>query len=93
MSGVTLDLATASMEVKTWLRDIANRRVHRDTGRIPWDVFQEERSTLRLLPLPYQGQVSKTVMPQGPIDLVKGAYPKVPPQHSLAQYDRFLEAA
>lgn len=88
MEGVTLDRATATTQVKNWLRDVANQRRHRDTGRVPWEVFQEERLALRPLPLPYQGKTQEQAAAK-----MGGAYPTVPPQHALAQYDRFLEAA
>ena len=89
MDGVRLDRATASLEVRKWLKEVANRRHHRETGRIPWEVFEGERLALRPLPLPYQGKVPT----QRPVSHEGNAYPTVPPQHALGQYDRFLEAA
>lgn len=36
---------------RTWLETIANVRMHRETGKRPMDMFEEEKSALKLLPV------------------------------------------
>lgn len=87
MAGLALDVKAASCEVLTWLREVANVRQHRETGRIPREVFESERLTLRPLPPAYRGAVPRDKQPERP------RYPTVPPQHDLNRYNAFLEVA
>ena len=50
------DLQISSLEalnaqVGRWMEQVANVRVHRDTGKRPSDAFKEEKPTLQPLPL------------------------------------------
>ena len=46
-----------STPIHTWLRDVANRRVHATTGRVPAELLMEERGTLLPLAAPWDGEV------------------------------------
>jgi transposase len=94
--GLALDRDTANVEVARWLREVANVRVHAETGVVPGVRLEEERGVLQRLPAPYRGavaaarpQASATTSSCVPAHTVT----VVPPQHSLAVYDRLLEAA
>jgi len=49
--------------LRDWLENVANKRTHRTTGKVPHDVFEaEERSVLRPMPeLPYDCSVARDV--------------------------------
>ena len=46
-AGLTLDRQTANVEVRRWLREVANVRVHGETARVPAEVLVEERMALQ----------------------------------------------
>lgn len=56
-SGLVLDVDTANLEVKRWLRDVANVRHHGTTGQSPHTLWKQEQLALQ----PYQ--------PSGLIDI------------------------
>lgn len=95
-AGLTLDRETANVEVRRWLREVANARVHGHTDRVPAEVLVEERAGLQPLPAPYRGNVTaarpRRAGAEASMLMVKG-YTPVPPQHDLAVYDRLLEVA
>lgn len=80
-SGRTLDLVTANIEVRKWLRDVANVRVHGGTGRVPAEQLIEERPFLQPLPEPWGG-VLPASLPQTSFQ-----------QHPLSVYDGLLAEA
>lgn len=96
--GLRLDRETANVEVRRWLREVANARVHAETGAIPTLRLEEERGVLQRLPAPYRGAV-RSARPQrrGPgaqSPAMPAAVPAVvPPQHPLSVYDALMEAA
>lgn len=49
-AGLSLDVVTANLEVRTWLDEVANCRIHGETNERPCDRLERERQTL--LPLP-----------------------------------------
>lgn len=52
-SGLIVDAATANAEVGKWLRDVANRRIHSQTGHAPHTLYQNtEKALLQPLPKP-----------------------------------------
>lgn len=55
--GLRLDAATANVEVRGWLRDVANRRVHATTGQVPAEALAEERAALLPLAARWHGAV------------------------------------
>jgi transposase len=93
-AGLRLDRDTANVEVRRWLREVANPRVHGETGRIPAEVLVQEREVLQPLPAPYRGNVAAArVRSHGPLTAPDKMFTPVPPQHNLAVYDRLLEVA
>lgn len=94
--GLGLDRDTANVEAARWLREVANARVHAEMGEVPLARLEQERGALQPLPAPYRGAVA-AARPQ-PAPTTTSCVPAhcvtvVPPQHSLAVYDRLLEAA
>jgi hypothetical protein len=87
--GLRLDAATANMEVRSWLRDVANRRVHATTGRVPADVLVEERGVLLPLAAPWSGLVPRPVA--APVSTRPTPRPAAPViQHPLSIYEDLL---
>ncbi|MGE5945250.1 MAG: IS21 family transposase [Betaproteobacteria bacterium] len=93
--GLALDGDTANVDVARWLREVANARVHAETGAVPATRLEQERGALQGLPAPYRGAVAAARPQAGPTTSGVPAHSVtvVPPQHSLAVYDRLLEAA
>jgi transposase len=56
MQSEPLDAALLNREVRDWLTDVANCRIHATLKERPIDRFVTERQSLRALPLPYAGQ-------------------------------------
>ncbi len=85
--GLRADAATANVEVRGWLRGVANRRVHATTGRVPAEALAEERGALLPLAAPWRGEVPRPA-----------SAPDRPPrrevapviQHPLSVYDGLL---
>jgi hypothetical protein len=94
---LALDRETANVEVRRWLAEVANLRVHGETGVVPLERLVEERQSLQPLPVPYRGAIAAArprvrKAPEAvmlPARLIK----VVPPQHALHLYDRLLEVA
>src|SRR5580692_2718130 len=59
--GLTVDRDTANARVGTWLRGIANARVHATTGEIPAVRLEQERERLQPIPAPWPGTLQPTV--------------------------------
>lgn len=82
-----LDAALLNREVRVWLSDVANCRIHATLKERPLDRFGLERHVLRPLPLPYAGQpliaedAAQLVVPT-PIESL---------QHPLSVYGRIAE--
>lgn len=82
-----VDVATANREVRIWLDETANCRVHATLKERPRDRFAKEQKVLRALPLPYAGRRlarkpgSEIAMPM-PVESL---------QHPLALYDDFAQ--
>ena len=92
-AGLSLDRETANVEVRRWLREVANVRVHRETGTVPAEELVAERALLQVLPAPYRGAVAPARPARAEVKLPGKAFTVVPPQHDLAVYDRLLEVA
>lgn len=50
-AGLSLDAATANVEVGQWLREVANVRIHSETQQVPAHAIGKDRAAL----LPYKG--------------------------------------
>jgi transposase len=83
--GLKVDRATANVRVGTWLREIANARVHATTGEVPLVRLELERERLQPMPTPWSGAI--------PNARVKCSAP-IPRgyQHSLQVYEELLTA-
>lgn len=83
-AGLSLDVETANAEVRRWLAEVANTRVHRTTGEPPQDRWATERAVLQPLPPPRPITASVTAPCH---------WPHEPLQRSPKTYDALLGAA
>jgi hypothetical protein len=94
---IALDRDTANVEVRRWLAEVANLRVHGETGAVPAERLTEERQCLQPLPAPYRGAIAAArprVRKVAPALMLPARLVEVvPPQHELHLYDRLLEVA
>jgi transposase len=85
--GLKIDVATANVEVRKWLRDTANVRVHGTTGRVPADLLGEEQTALLPLAAFWPGEMPRPAA-------VAGAEKRLPErktiQHPLSVYEGLL---
>lgn len=95
--GLRLDQKTADIEVRRWLREVANARVHADTGWVPAEALIKEQAAMQSLPAPYRGDVrtarGRTSVDQKSMRLPDKALIAVPGQHALSSYDQLLGVA
>lgn len=83
-AGLALDVATANIEVRQWLDEVANCRVHGETNERPCDRLQNERKAL--LPLPHR----LSVEPRKEI-VIPAFWPVTPLQRTPAIYEQMLQ--
>lgn len=83
-AGLLLDAATANREVRRWLADIANVRIHATLKERPVERWQDERAQLMPMPLPYTGLAKPFTGPAVP----NGTLPTESWQHPLSIYER-----
>jgi transposase len=96
-AGLILDVVTANIEVRRWLREVANQRIHGTTQARPADQLKEER--LQKISAPWRGDISAARpqsagagMPaQRPVNVIDQIAQATPPQHPLAVYERLLD--
>lgn len=70
-AGLQLDAATANAEVLKWLAEVANSRVHGETGKRPDEELLIERGSLQPLPPRLSGSttaVHSDVSPWWPVE-------------------------
>lgn len=82
-----VEVAQANHEVRIWLQEVANPRIHATLKERPADRYAAERLALRALPLPYAGRRSIT---QGSSRIIVPT-PTESYQHPLAAYDALAE--
>jgi transposase len=82
-----LDVALLNREVRFWLADVANCRIHATLKERPIDRFGVERAALRPLPLPYGG---RKFTPQEPPQITV-PMPIESFQHPLSVYELAAE--
>ena len=99
-AGLLLDAVTANAEVRLWLKDVANARIHGSTQVQPAQRLQEEQVYLQGIPPPWRGDIA-AARPLGatepPVD-AGAVRPTVaerialptPAQHPLAVYAQLL---
>ena len=85
--GLKVDAATANVEVRKWLRDTANMRVHGTTDRVPAELLGEEQGGLLPLAALWQGEVPR---PAVVAQANRGHPERVTIQHPLSVYEGLL---
>jgi len=81
--GLKIDRDMANARVGTWLREIANARVHATTGEVPLVRLELERERLQPMPAPWPGLLEPT-RAKVSAPLPKGY------QHSLRVYEELI---
>lgn len=84
-AGLSLDVATANIEVRKWLNEVANCRIHGETNVRPCDRLEIERQAL--LPLPQRLPVE----PAKPEVIAPVFWPVTPLQRTPAIYEQMLQ--
>lgn len=97
-SGLTLDVVTANTQVRTWLKEIANERLHGTTHQRPSQRLLEEN--LQSIPSPWRGDIraarplpaaQRVAEPADrPVVVVERIAQALPAQHPLAVYEQLL---
>ncbi len=99
-AGLTLDVVTANIQVRIWLKEIANERVHGTTQIRPSQRLPEE--CLQPIPSPWRGDI-RAARPQReghedearsaerPVVVIERIAQASPLQHPLAIYEQLLE--
>lgn len=84
--GLKVDRDTANARVETWLREVANSRVHATTGEVPLVRRELERERLQPMPTPWPGLI-QPARSKRPAPMPRGY------QHSLKVYEELITAA
>jgi transposase len=82
-----VDVATANREIRIWLAETANCRIHATLKERPADRFINERVNLAALPLPYAGR--RITVPSDAVIAVP--MPVESLQHPLAAYEQLAK--
>jgi transposase len=80
-----VDVVTANREVRIWLNETANPRIHATLKQRPADRFEVERKALLPLPLPFGGIYDRSQARS----LIQFPMPIESIQHPLATYETF----
>jgi transposase len=89
-AGLELDVTTANTEVRHWLRDVADLRLHGTTKRQPGKQLCVERPALQSLPPIYPG-LNKPATPASGQELRERFHDWLSPlQHPLSVYDQLM---
>ena len=83
--GLKVDRDTANARAGTWLREVANARVHATTGEVPLVRLELERERLQSMPTPWPGVIQPTPS-KAPAPTPLGY------QHSLRVYEDLITA-
>ncbi len=84
--GLTVDRDTANARVGTWLREVANARVHATTGEVPLVRLEQERDHLQPIVTAWPGTIEPP-RPQAQLPVPRGY------QHSLHVYEELITSA
>lgn len=99
-AGLKLDVVTANREVKRWLNEVANERLHGTTQVKPSERLKEEVQHLQPIPVPWraniaaarvQGIVPAEPAPKRPAVVIAHIEQETPAQHPLAVYEQLLD--
>jgi transposase len=88
LSPVSIDMHTANREVRSWLDQVANMRIHATLKERPYDRYLREKDVLTPLPLPYGGQSLRATLPGIPRALMPTPIESL--QHPLSLYDEVI---
>lgn len=88
MSGIQLDKDTANVEVRRWLRETANVRIHATTKEQPEKRLKAEQPHLQAFPLSYTGMSVREESLTKPV-----LHVVTPLQRPLSFYDQLVAAA
>jgi hypothetical protein len=99
-AGLQLDAVTANVEVRYWLKEVANDRIHGTTQAKPSVRLQEEQGQLQAVPATWRGDVA-AARPQAvaemsgkasvrPAVVTERVEAATPLQHPLAVYEQLL---
>ena len=99
-AGLQLDVVSANAEVRRWLREVANERIHGTTQVKPSVRLQEEQAALQAIPPAWRGDIA-AARPQPVAPAASAATPRpvvviehlaavTPAQHPLAVYEQLL---
>lgn len=83
--GLKVDRDTANARVGSWLREVANARVHATTGEVPMVRLEHERERLQPIPAPWPGAI-QSAPTRRPAPLPRGY------QHPLRAYEELIPA-
>jgi transposase len=81
--GLRVDRDTANARASTWLREVANARVHATTGEVPLVRLELERERLQQIAAPWPGLI-QPVPAKPPVSIPRGY------QHSLKVYEELI---
>jgi transposase len=84
--GLKVDRDSANARVGTWLREVANARVHATTGQVPLLRLEHERERLQPIPSPWPGAI-QPARSKPPAQIPRGY------QHPLRVYEELITAA
>lgn len=96
-AGLTLDAVTANAQVRRWLNECANARIHGTTQVRPAERLQDER--LQAIPAPWRGDI-RAARPQlgvaqalvaRPVVVIERLAQDTPTQHPLSVYAQLFE--
>src|SRR5690606_14067262 len=99
-AGLVVDAATATVQVRRWLDEVANVRVHGTTGEPPLTRLAAERAALQPLAPPWRGDIegarpqaaaAQQEAPTRPPGVRAHLETAQPAQHPLAIYDQLLQ--
>lgn len=96
-AGLVLDEATANTEVRRWLKEVANERMHGTTQARPAERLKVEH--LQSLPGPWRGDIpaarprceAAERLMERPVAVIERIAQVSPAQHPLAVYERLLD--
>jgi hypothetical protein len=102
-AGLQLDVVTANVEVRYWLKEVANVRIHGTTQRQPSEQLQQEQAHLQAIPAAWRGDIAAarplaatpSTSDQSnarPAAVAECLATALPAQHPLAVYEQLLDA-
>lgn len=89
--GLVVDVQIANREIRAWLRDVANTRIHGTTGCVPAVALQQERAHLLAVPSAYSGRTVRQLQTTQAVrsrPIPAAAWRDL--QHPLSMYDALL---